>query len=329
MVAIAFVASSCGGDASRGVVSGTPSPSSSQSPTPFDTRPASSEPAGRLLFYLPAHLPAGYAVQGTSSHPGPSEPVEGTVIVIGRPRGDEYTDVVRVVAAEAPQDREVSDDERGRLREVDVNGTTARLTEHEVVGTVVDWFRDGMSVGVIGSPGATDLVVEVARALDLQRAGAEMLTRIPEGFVRLGAVHSPATPSPGWSLLTRGPGTEFVSLDASVHSAGLAPVLMLGGSGTVAAVTVRGASGAMSTDPIRIPGAMPGAVFVTIAWLERPDVGITVRGPDRSTVLAVAESLREVDEATFRAASPPPPPPPDTAGPLPALTPAPPPPTGG
>ncbi|MGH9156315.1 MAG: hypothetical protein ACRD1K_10890 [Acidimicrobiales bacterium] len=298
LLAAAIVVPACGGaDAPAGAPL-----------VPLGTAPASTEPARGLIFFLPRELPGDLEVRIASTSPGAPEQQGGTAVVIGRPSGDEFVDVVRALVADAVADRDIGPDEEALIRRVELNGRMVRLIDNEGTHTTaVEWFEGGRAIAVFGPAGRSDLVLEVAGALDLDRRGPDLLPSLPAGYVRLGSTTVGAGAAPNWTMvLTSSSATAApwsVNLDGSYVAGGADPVSLLGGSGPISAVTVRGAVGLASTTASRPAAGGPGTIITTLAWRERPDLAIVMRGTaDRAALVALAETLAEVDEATFTAA---------------------------
>lgn len=266
---------------------------------PFETRAANGGRAGRLLFFLPDDLPRDFEIGRTSAFPGPRDD-RGAGVVLARPEGRSYVDVVNVIVTSSVDDRDVSPSERAQLREVDVNGVNARLTDTELVGTALDWFRNGKSVAITGPPGSTRLVLRIARNLDLGEAVSDMVHDLPDRFVQLGSFQSSGRPSPGWSIQLRSTDNQLISIDASLVDEDAPPVIFAGGD-MVAPLTVRGASGALATTTRQVSAQASGKLTQrAIWWLERPDLLITVRGTTRpQTLISIAERLHQVDRTSF------------------------------
>lgn len=271
-------------------------------------RPESAHPdaAGHLVFLLPSELSEQFRIGSASKSAGPQEASWWVKLAQRDPDDhDAYLRPVTIFVSSASSDREVAPDEAAEVETVAIGGVDARVSDSELTGAVVDWFQNGKAVAVVGPQGQSELVVDLARKVELE-GGPNLLADVPDGYEVLSRGQSPPGGSPRWSLVLRegdGPGP---TVSADLVPVGSAPVLGHAMAERIERVTVRGADAFISSRTVTIPGTPAGKTFITVSWLERPDVAVSVMGSiDRKLALAIAESLREVSEEEFLASSPP------------------------
>lgn len=272
-------------------------------------RPKSARPdaAGHLVFLLPSELPEQLRIGSATRSAGPQEAAWWVKLAQPDPDDrDAYLRPVTIFVSSASSDREVAPDEAAEVETVVIGGVAARLSDSELTGAVVDWFHNGKAIVVVGPQGERDVVVDLARKVELERGGPDLLSDVPDGYVVLSRGESPPGGSPRWSLVLRegdGPGP---TVSADLVPVGSSPVLGHARADRLDRVTVRGADAFISSWTTTIPGTPARKTFITVSWLERPDVAVSVTGSiDRKLAFAIAESFREVSEEDFLASSPP------------------------
>ncbi len=271
--------------------------------------PVGAERLDAPLYLLPGDLEMAHEVaaaiisdsEGTASGPG-------SAVVLGVPTATGVRDLVLVgIEHGVDADREVSDSEQLELTMVDVNGVEARMSETPI-GVTIDWWTDGRLVGLISATDDPDLALAVARSLDPDADGADMLTSVPEGLTLLAATtvdESPIVDGPApvdWNVLLR-IGAESVFINADVTAIDVVPLVFAATGGSeLTTIDVRGVHGAYSTRTTEFGGSDDVPVetveTTTLIWLERPGFAVSVSGStDLETLVAVAESLVEVSWA--------------------------------
>ncbi len=274
--------------------------------------PATEEVTDGPTFLLPVSIGFPFEIHGALVSDGPAERADAvsTAVMLGVPAGDGFDDVVSVWVVEADADRDVSDSERENTILVDVNGVEARSSESPIA-TSLDWFVDGRSVSVLAPRGMADLVVDIALAIDPSAEGEALLRSVPgtHQVIWLGSFAASGDgDSTSWSVLVEVDG-ESLSIDAHTLPDGMGPLTALTASRQVRRIEVRGADGAWSrsTFVLESPdgGDPPEITMVTVSWMERPGLLITVRGnAELETLLAVAESLEPVSRSEFESKGP-------------------------
>src|SRR5205823_3061546 len=88
-----------------------------------------------------------------------------------------FDDVVLVDVEAASADRPVAPSEKNIY--VDVGGVRARLHDGPLIGATVDWFVNGWAASVSARPGASELILGVARALRLPGGGDPNQVSLP------------------------------------------------------------------------------------------------------------------------------------------------------
>lgn len=271
-------------------------------------RPSRSEPAGNLVFLLPGELPGGFEVESTQVSSGPNLDPGGTRVVVARPDPagkNIYLDPVAVLIAPASKDLSVSPDEEAQIERVEVRGVTARIADQQV-GVTADWFEQGKAVLVVGPKGSRRLVLEVARGLRPDAAPEGVLTDLPKGYVVLARHSYEARPSPDWTVRLIGPAGAVTTVSGSLVAPGQPPVLEALPADRVEVLTVRGASAVLASRSAARPGdPARSETSVTVSWLERPNMAVTVTGTiTRQLAVEIAERLREVDSPEFHSFDP-------------------------
>jgi len=149
------------------------------------SKPKAAVPAGAQDsdYILPAYLPTGfYVARAELLQQGPTR--NTFAAAVGRPGEDGvFDDVMEVIVSPAAADRALSAQEHPTA--VDVNGVSARLSDSQLTGAVVDWFAGGLAVSVVGSPGRGAVATDVARHIRLPATGdvnAVTLDGTPAGY---------------------------------------------------------------------------------------------------------------------------------------------------
>lgn len=257
-----------------------------------------------LPYFLPAFLPVGFAIINGAVLPE-GAPTPAFAVALGRPaaQGTVFTDVVLATLRQVPGDREVGPNQRAAIKPVDINGTQARLLESGVVGVSVDWFSNGVAVGVSGPLGASATVVDVARRLRVGTSVADSaLTSPPSGYsVIAEARFEDREPEETQTLRVQSERGQAISITATRTSLPL--VFVASGGDTVRPRKVRGKDALVST---RVRQLESGNVIQsTVAWYEHDGVAIAITGSvPADTVVAVAEGLATVTESDWRDALP-------------------------
>ena len=268
---------------------------------------APDEPStGELAYFAPDPMPTDARVVTASIGTGADTDVDGSIVVLGRPDGDAFTGVLRVLVATAGE----GEDPRrySEVSKVDLGDRDGYALDDPVVGSYVSWIDGPWHVTVTGPAGAADVVLDVARSVDVDDEGAARVRTRPGDYVEVGRIAwSGGGARPTWSLAleTEEPHRGMRSIDGSIVPAGPSAWPYAVGDRLVP-VIVRGREGVVAERSIRYPGREVDTVFRTLTWLERPDLAITVREAEAGTdrLLEVATSLREVDQAAFEALRP-------------------------
>ena len=256
-----------------------------------------------MPYYLPSFLPFGFKlVRGGELREGPARPA--LAVALGRPDGDgRFTDVILVLVYAAAADREMGPNQRAAVRAVDVNGTQARLLESGVVGTSIDWFANGLAVGVSGPIGTAALVTDVAKRV---RLGSDVATTSvdgrPDGYVTVAESRfEDRDPEEMQSLSVA---TETgVAISISITRISLPLVFVASGGDRVSPTRVRGHDALVS---VRLRQLESGRVAQsTIVWHEHADVAVTITGSTSAdSLMPIAEGMATVSEQEWRSAVP-------------------------
>ena len=257
-----------------------------------------------MPYYLPSFLPFGFKLVEGGILPEGKGRRPALAIAIGKPSGDKkFIEVVLVLIHPAEADRQLGPNQQAAVRMIDVNGTQARLLESGVLGSSIDWFTNGMAVGVSGPIGTADLVTDVAKRV---RLGADInsasLASLPDGYEVIAENRFEDREPEETQSLTVGSETG-AAISIAVTRTTLPLVFVASGGDRIEPGKVRGHAALIST---RLRQLESGRVVQsTIVWHERADVAITLTGSTSvKSLMPIAEGMAAVPEAEWRAAVP-------------------------
>lgn len=279
-----------------------------------DAEPRDREPAGHLVYLFPEQLPEGMELDKLEEYNLPRERMEtgGYGAVTGLDRGNsEFAEIVHVVVHEADNDREIESDERKQYETVDVNGVPARFRDDKLLGSSLDWFQDGLAVGLIGPPDQRKVVIAIGRGLRLPTTGDPTGVRLgplPEGHTLIAEKGYGSFMSASYSFGATSregpkPRTLVVSV-STVPEGAFAPEAMTAGTDRLTQLRIRGTVAVAAYSSRELPSSDKSVTVdsTSIAWLEYPDVLVTIiaSGITEKEATLFAEGLEELAEPEWR-----------------------------
>ena len=271
--------------------------------------PVTDETAVDPIFLLPGPLDFPLEILGAMVSDEVTAAVgEMTGIVLGVPTDDGFADLVMVGVGEAVGADFDLDAEGVTL--IDINGVEAWITD-SLTGTMLGLVAGDRLAIVTGPRGMSDLVVEVAAAVDPSATGEAVLTAVPGGyrivdtlvFATQVAGEPAAIDSTSWSVLLDVDGQSAI-INADHSPTGSWPLAGLIGAERMRSVEIRGTNATLSTTTLELgefAEIEQGTItMTTLSWMERPDLTIRVSGTaEVDKLLAIAESLTEVPRDEF------------------------------
>jgi hypothetical protein len=284
---------------------GTRTASSTTQAAGASTTTTATATTDHLVYFVPGWLPAGFKVSGAFLSKTRDEPASWGA-ALGRRAGDEFSDLVHVTVVAAETDREVSADDQ--VEPVTINGHRARYQTSSALGqSSLDWFQDGLAIGLIGGSNARDVLVATAKKIAVSpdhAAENTKLASVPSGFELIGSFAYPTSARANYVLTAMGGVAQVVTISVVLlpgsNSLDAAPFSV--GTSSLRAVDACGTRAYVSTQQSMGPRPL---TQISLACIERGRLAISVQGTlSEAEAVQVANGLEERTEAEWRAEVP-------------------------